>query len=44
MPEIKRLCLATENSHIAANAMLLTKIDGMFVTYISYNTGSYYIT
>eukprot|EP00099_Drosophila_melanogaster_P016709 NP_572489.2 uncharacterized protein Dmel_CG12112, isoform A [Drosophila melanogaster] len=27
MPEIKRLCLATENSHIAANAMLLTKID-----------------
>ncbi|XP_032580863.1 uncharacterized protein LOC6619827 isoform X3 [Drosophila sechellia] len=26
-PEIKRLCLATEHSHIAANAMLLTKID-----------------
>ncbi|XP_033168809.1 uncharacterized protein LOC117146595 isoform X1 [Drosophila mauritiana] len=25
--EIKRLCLATEHSHIAANAMLLTKID-----------------
>ncbi|XP_026837892.1 uncharacterized protein LOC6549686 isoform X2 [Drosophila erecta] len=27
MPEIKRLCLATEQSHIAANAMMLTKLD-----------------
>ncbi|XP_043657920.1 uncharacterized protein LOC122623068 [Drosophila teissieri] len=27
IPEIKRLCLATEQSHIAANAMMLTKLD-----------------